>query len=112
MQVTCTLGPSGSGKSTLLRFINGLEAYQSERILFVGTLVDRQSPSIWQPRRRMPIVFQWFNLFPHRTALEYVTEAPIHVHGGSPSGASGHRSQIPVFVDLSQYQRAFVNQHG
>jgi ABC-type polar amino acid transport system ATPase subunit len=55
------------------------------RILFVGTLVDRQSPSIRQPRRRMPIVSQRFNLFPHRTALEYVTEAPIHVHGGSPS---------------------------
>jgi polar amino acid transport system ATP-binding protein len=80
-QVTCLLGPSGSGKSTLLRCINGLETYDSGSILFDGELISSTSKSITKQRKRMPMVFQRFNLFPHRTVLENVTEALIYVHG-------------------------------
>jgi polar amino acid transport system ATP-binding protein len=78
-KVTCIIGPSGSGKSTMLRCVNGLESYESGEISVEGIKVEKKSlPKI---RRRVSMVFQRFNLFPHRTALENVMEAPVHVHG-------------------------------
>ncbi|MCB1488705.1 MAG: amino acid ABC transporter ATP-binding protein, partial [Bauldia sp.] len=61
-------GPSGSGKSTILRCVNGLESYQKGDILVEGARVDRSSKMIGLIRRRVSMVFQRFNLFPHRTA--------------------------------------------
>jgi len=78
-EVVCLIGPSGSGKSTVLRCINGLEAYDGGQILIDGEKVDRALPSIVGIRTAMAMVFQRFNLFPHRTALENVVEGPIHV---------------------------------
>ena len=78
-QVVCLIGPSGSGKSTLLRCVNGLETYQRGRITIDGALVDAEGPAIHGLRTRVSMVFQRFNLFPHRTALENVMEGPIHV---------------------------------
>ena len=78
-EVVCLIGASGSGKSTLLRCINGLESYESGLITVDGVTVDRKSPSIRDIRTSVTMVFQRFNLFPHRTALENVTEGPIHV---------------------------------
>ncbi|QOG07615.1 amino acid ABC transporter ATP-binding protein [Aureimonas sp. OT7] len=89
-EVVCLIGASGSGKSTLLRCINGLESYESGLITVDGVTVDRKSPSIREIRTSVTMVFQRFNLFPHRTALENVTEGPIHVKGESRKAAEEH----------------------
>src|SRR5579871_5567803 len=78
-EVVCIIGPSGSGKSTLLRCINGLESYEAGDILVEGARVERGLPSIVAIRTKVSMVFQRFNLFPHRTALENVVEGPIYV---------------------------------
>ena len=78
-EVVCIIGPSGSGKSTILRCINGLESYDRGDIMVEGIRVDRNAPSIVAVRTRVSMVFQRFNLFPHRTALENVIEGPIYV---------------------------------
>ena len=78
-EVVCIIGPSGSGKSTILRCINGLESYDAGEITVEGARVDRNSPSIVAVRTQVSMVFQRFNLFPHRTALENVIEGPIYV---------------------------------
>src|SRR5947209_11377250 len=87
--VMCLLGPSGSGKSTFLRCINHLEKIDAGRLWVDGELVGyRQSgdklyelreSDVARKRAEIGVVFQRFNLFPHLTALENVTEAPIHV---------------------------------
>ncbi|WP_336739774.1 amino acid ABC transporter ATP-binding protein [Aureimonas altamirensis] len=89
-EVVCLIGASGSGKSTLLRCINGLESYESGLITVDGVTVDRKSPSIRDISTSVTMVFQRFNLFPHRTALENVTEGPIHVKGESRKAAEEH----------------------
>src|SRR6201994_3867577 len=68
------IGPSGSGKSTLLRTLNRLYEPDSGDILLDGRLVLRDNPD--QLRQRIGMVFQHFNLFPHRTVLDNVTMAP------------------------------------
>jgi polar amino acid transport system ATP-binding protein len=78
-EVACIIGPSGSGKSTILRCINGLESYDAGDILVEGARVDGRAPSIVAIRTRVSMVFQRFNLFPHRTALENVIEGPVYV---------------------------------
>jgi len=78
-EVVCIIGPSGSGKSTILRCINGLESYDKGDIRVDGLRVDRRGPDITAIRTRVSMVFQRFNLFPHRTALENVIEGPVFV---------------------------------
>ncbi len=78
-EVVCLIGASGSGKSTLLRCINGLETYDRGSVVVEGRRVDSRSPSIRQIRSEVAMVFQRFNLFPHRTALENVMEGPLYV---------------------------------
>jgi len=83
-EVSVLLGPSGSGKSTLLRTINGLETFDEGEIVVNGTVLgpsadlDREK-ALLSIRRQVGMVFQQYNLFPHRSALENVIEAPIHV---------------------------------
>src|SRR5512144_2500728 len=86
-EVICIIGPSGSGKSTALRCINGLEAYDRGVITIDGVRVDRDAPSIHALRSEVGMVFQRFNLFPHRTALENVMEGPVYVKGVAPADA-------------------------
>jgi polar amino acid transport system ATP-binding protein len=78
-EVVCIIGPSGSGKSTALRCINGLESYDRGTITIDGARVDRDDPSIHAIRSETGMVFQRFNLFPHRTAIENVMEGPVYV---------------------------------
>lgn len=78
-EVVCLIGPSGSGKSTLLRCINALEFYEGGDIRVFGDRIargDRDAPAL---RTRLGMVFQRFNLFPHRTVLENVMEGPLYV---------------------------------
>jgi general L-amino acid transport system ATP-binding protein len=72
-------GPSGSGKSTLIRVINRLEAHQSGRVLVHGTELTDDQQAVETIRSEVGMVFQQFNLFPHLTALENLTLAPIWV---------------------------------
>ncbi|WP_315837563.1 amino acid ABC transporter ATP-binding protein [Bradyrhizobium prioriisuperbiae] len=78
-EVVCIIGPSGSGKSTILRCINGLESYDAGDIRVDGVRVDRTARSIVGIRTQISMVFQRFNLFPHRTALDNVIEGPVFV---------------------------------
>lgn len=78
-EVVCLIGPSGSGKSTVLRCINGFETYDEGTITIDGVKVDAHSKRIHELRMRVGMVFQRFNLFSHRTALENVMEGPVHV---------------------------------
>ncbi|MDC4233376.1 amino acid ABC transporter ATP-binding protein [Actinomyces sp. B33] len=91
-EVCVILGPSGSGKSTLLRCLNQLEEISAGRVHVDGELLgyredergrlhDLPDKEIARQRSRIGMVFQRFNLFPHKTALENVTEAPVHVLG-------------------------------
>jgi polar amino acid transport system ATP-binding protein len=78
-EVVCVIGASGSGKSTILRCINGLESYDQGEVRVEGQRVNRYDRSIATVRMHVSMVFQRFNLFPHRTALQNVTEGPIYV---------------------------------
>jgi polar amino acid transport system ATP-binding protein len=78
-EVVCIIGASGSGKSTLLRCMNGLETYDSGELAIEGRVVRPDDPRIFQVRTEVGMVFQRFNLFPHRTALENVIEGPVFV---------------------------------
>jgi polar amino acid transport system ATP-binding protein len=78
-EVLCIIGPSGSGKSTILRCINGLESYDRGEIRVGGHHVSRDSNEIIWIRTHVSMVFQRFNLFPHRTVLENVIEGPVYV---------------------------------
>jgi polar amino acid transport system ATP-binding protein len=74
-------GPSGSGKSTLIRCINALEETQEGRITVEGQLLDGSAKAVDAIRREVGMVFQSFNLFPHMTALQNCTLAPMRVRG-------------------------------
>ena len=78
-EVVCIIGPSGLGKSTILRCINGLKIYQRGAILIEGAKVDPASRAITDIRTQVFMVFQRFNLFPHRAALENVMASLIFV---------------------------------
>ncbi len=77
--VTCVIGPSGSGKSTLLRCINALAPVDSGTVMVEGIAVHDPALDKLALRRRVGMVFQQYNLFPHKTALENVMMAPLHV---------------------------------
>jgi len=83
-------GPSGSGKSTLIRCINRLEEHQRGRIVVNGVELDSDIRHIDRVRREVGMVFQQFNLFPHLTALENCTLAPIWVKDMT----KGHAEEI------------------
>ncbi|MCL4163822.1 UNVERIFIED_CONTAM: hypothetical protein GTU68_031092 [Idotea baltica] len=80
-EVLCIIGPSGSGKSTLLRCINSLESYEAGRLYIGGVLYEMKPKDIARQRQNIGMVFQRFNLFRHKTALENIIEGPIHVKG-------------------------------
>ncbi len=86
-EVLTIIGGSGSGKSTLLTCINGLEQIDSGRILIDGTEVHAKSTNLNRLRRKLGIVFQQWNAFPHLTVLENVMLAPRKVLGQSKTEA-------------------------
>ena len=80
-EVVVIIGPSGSGKSTLLRCLNLLETPTSGKVYFEGTDITDPKVDINLHRRKMGMVFQHFNLFPHKTILDNLTLAPMKVRG-------------------------------
>ncbi|MEZ2223199.1 amino acid ABC transporter ATP-binding protein [Rhizobium sp. RCC_161_2] len=105
-EVSCIIGPSGSGKSTFLRCINLLERMDGGAIWVNDELVGyrREGNNLHQisdaeisrQRRRIGMVFQRFNLFPHKTAIENIIEGPVHVLGQSAEQA---REQASVLLE-------------
>ena len=114
-------GASGSGKSTLLRCINGLAPHQSGRVVVDGTELTGAPKTLEIVRREVGMVFQSFNLFPHLTALENCTLAPIWTHKLSPDEArataldyldrvhlSAHAQQYPSELSGGEQQRVAI----
>ena len=79
--VMVVVGPSGSGKSTFLRSLNLLEEPTGGQIIFDGVDITAKKVNIDLHRQRMGMVFQHFNLFPHKTVLDNMTMAPVKVKG-------------------------------
>jgi polar amino acid transport system ATP-binding protein len=110
-EVMCLLGPSGSGKSTFLRCINHLEKINAGRLSVDGELVgyresggkvyELREREVARKRAEIGMVFQHFNLFPHMTALENVTLAPIRVGGVSKREAEERGRELLTRVGLS-----------
>ncbi|MEO6897175.1 MAG: amino acid ABC transporter ATP-binding protein [Caldimonas sp.] len=109
-EVVCIIGPSGSGKSTILRCINGLESYDGGDIRVDGIRVDRDGPGIKAIRTRVSMVFQRFNLFPHRTALENVIEGPVFVKGEPRAQALERGRELLERVGLADKAEAHPSQ--
>jgi len=110
-EVTVIIGPSGSGKSTFLRCINHLERITAGRLWVAGELVGyrQDGDKLYELRERevarrraaIGMVFQRFNLFPHMTALQNVTEAPVRVKGLSPAVADAAARRLLERVGLA-----------
>ncbi len=119
-QVLCLVGPSGSGKSTFLRCINHLEQVNAGRLYVDGELVGYRerggklyeiSPKdASKQRREIGMVFQHFNLFPHRTALGNVIESPVHVKGLKKDKALARGRELLDRVGLADKAEAYPAQ--
>ena len=119
-EVVVVLGPSGSGKTTFIRCVNHLEKIQSGRI-FVnghligyrdvnGKLVEDKEANIARQRQEIGMVFQRFNLFPHKTALENIIEAPIQVRGTPKDEAIEMGRALLTRVGLAAKEGAYPSQ--
>jgi len=98
---TVLIGASGSGKSTLLRCINLLESIDDGQIFLDGEEISDPLINVDDVRRRLGMVFQSFNLFPHKTVLENITLSPIKVHGKSKDEANTAALALLKRFDLS-----------
>ena len=98
---TALIGASGSGKSTLLRCINLLESIDDGQIFLDGDEISDPLINVDDVRRRLGMVFQSFNLFPHKTVLENITLSPIKVHGRSKDEANTAAMELLKRFDLA-----------
>lgn len=98
--VVCLIGSSGSGKSTLLRCLNFLEKKDNGKIIIEGNEVNPQTDNLNKIREKVGMVFQNFNLFPHKTVLENIIEAPVMVKGVDKKKAISKAKQLLNKVDL------------
>ena len=99
-EVVVVIGPSGSGKSTFLRCLNLLEVPTSGEIIFEGKNITDKKVDINKIREKMGMVFQQFNLFPHKTVLDNLTIAPIKVKGVSKAEAEKKAKELLDRVGL------------
>jgi polar amino acid transport system ATP-binding protein len=119
-EVMCLLGPSGSGKSTFLRCINHLEKIDAGRLYVDGELVgyrqagdtlhELRDGDVCRKRAEIGMVFQRFNLFPHMTVLENVTEAPVGVKGVRRADAIARAEELLARVGLQDKLRNYPAQ--
>ena len=98
---TVLIGASGSGKSTLLRCINLLETIDDGQIFLDGQEISDPLISVDEVRRKLGMVFQSFNLFPHKTVLENITLSPIKVHAIAPDQARDQAMVLLKRFDLA-----------
>jgi ABC-type polar amino acid transport system ATPase subunit len=118
-EVVAILGPSGSGKSTLVRCLDQLETIDGGAMYLDGDLLGFEQSKTLRPlpdarvraqRRRMSMVFQQFNLFPHWTVLRNVTEAPVAVHGIPATEAKAKARELLAKVGLADKADAYPRQ--
>ena len=100
-EVVAIIGPSGSGKSTLLRSLNLLEEPTSGAIFFDGVDLASKSVNIDQHRQKMGMVFQHFNLFPHKTVLQNITLAPVTLKKKTAAEAEAQARALLERIGLS-----------
>ena len=106
-EVVVIVGPSGSGKSTFLRSLNLLEVPTSGHIYFEGVDITSKATDINKHRQKMGMVFQHFNLFPHKTILENITLAPIKLLKKSKEEAEKEAMVLLKRVGLEQKANAY-----
>ena len=109
-EVVVVIGPSGSGKSTFLRCLNLLEEPTGGEIIFEGKNITDKKVNINKLREKMGMVFQQFNLFPHKTVLENITIAPIKVKKMKKSDAEAKAIRLLEKVGLENKKDAYPAQ--
>ena len=109
-QVVVIVGPSGSGKSTLLRSLNLLEIPTEGSVIFEGVDITDKKINLDQHRQKMGMVFQHFNLFPHKTVLENMTLAPIKVKKMPQAQAESMAMDLLRKVGLEDRAQAYPAQ--
>ncbi|ESU32702.1 arginine ABC transporter ATP-binding protein [Bacillus sp. 17376] len=105
--VVCLIGASGSGKSTLLRCLNFLEIKDNGQIIIEGEEVNADSHDLNEVRQKIGMVFQHFNLFPHKNVIENIIEAPIHVKGISKPQAIKEAKELLGKVGLADKEKVY-----
>ena len=108
-EVVFVIGPSGSGKSTFLRCLNLLEVPESGSILFEGNELLADDVNLDKHRQKIGMVFQHFNLFPHKTVLENITLAPMKLLGLSADEAEQRADRLLEQVGLTEKKYAYPN---
>ena len=109
-EVVVVVGPSGSGKSTFLRSLNLLEVPSSGRIYFEDTDITDKKVDINKHRQKMGMVFQHFNLFPHKTILQNITLAPIKLLKKNPKEAEERAMELLKMVGLEEKANVYPSQ--
>lgn len=104
------IGPSGSGKSTFLRCMNLLERPTSGQIIFDGIDITDPKTDINKVRQHMGMVFQHFNLFPHKTIIENITLAPVRLKLMKPDEAKEEANRLLKLVGLEEKANAYPGQ--
>jgi len=105
--VVCIIGPSGSGKSTVLRCINALVPIDKGSITVKGQEVHDEQTDKLALRKKVGMVFQQYNLFPHKTAIENIMLAPVHVLKQSKAAAEENARRLLSKVRLSEKENAY-----
>lgn len=118
--VVAVIGPSGSGKSTLLRCINGLEIFQKGYVSVCGQRLygvheegynkEQETLALKNIRRKVGMVFQQFNLFPHMTVIHNITAAPVFVSGVDPAEAESNAIALLKKVHLEEKAQKYPGQ--
>ncbi len=110
--VLVVMGPSGSGKSTLIRTFNGLETFDSGELNILGIQLDstHDERKIHKIRKRVGMVFQQFNLFPHLSILENVVLAPVHVQKRRQSEAEDHGMRLLHQMGIASHASKYPSQ--
>lgn len=108
-QVIVVIGPSGSGKSTFLRCLNLLEEPTEGEIIFEGNNITDKKTNINKLREKMGMVFQQFNLFPHKSVIDNITISPIKVKGINKEEAKKKAIELLDMVGLKEKANAYPN---
>ncbi len=109
-EVVVIIGPSGSGKSTFLRSLNLLETPTSGKIFFEGIDITDKKADINKHRQKMGMVFQHFNLFPHKTVMQNITLAPIKLKKYAKAEAVKKAQELLKMIHLEDKANAYVSQ--
>lgn len=109
-EVVVIVGPSGSGKSTFLRSLNLLEVPTSGHVYFEGVDITDKKVDINKHRQKMGMVFQHFNLFPHKTILQNITLAPIKLLKKDPKEAQDRARELLRMVGLEEKANSYPSQ--